>query len=83
MDTKLTLKLNRDIIEEAKKYASKQNRSLSSMIESLLQVVLTKDETDFKDFEITPFVRSMASETSLSPDIDTDEYFEYMLKKHS
>jgi hypothetical protein len=83
MDTKLTLKLNKDIIEKAKEHASGQNRSLSSMIESLLQVVLIKDGADFKDLEITPFVRSMASDTSLSPNIDTDEYFEYMIKKHS
>lgn len=82
MDSKLTLKLNKDIIEKAKKYASGQNRSLSSMIESLLQIVLTKDEAG-NDFEITPFVRSMASETSLSPDSDTEEYFEYIIKKHS
>jgi hypothetical protein len=82
MDSKLTLKLNKDIIEKAKKYASGQKRSLSSMIESLLQIVLTKDEAG-NDFEITPFVRSMASETSLSPDSDTDEYFEYIIKKHS
>ncbi|KGO84930.1 hypothetical protein Q765_19065 [Flavobacterium rivuli WB 3.3-2 = DSM 21788] len=83
MDTKLTLKLNKDIIQKAKEHASSQNRSLSSMIESLLQVILKEDNTNLKDLEITPFVRSMASETSLPANSNTDDYFEYMLKKHS
>lgn len=83
MDTKLTLKLNKDIIQKAKEHASGQNRSLSSMIESLLQMILNEDSADLKDLEITPFVRSMASESSLPVNSDTDEYFEHMLKKHS
>jgi hypothetical protein len=36
MDTKLTLKLNGDIIEQAKTYAKKKNTSLSKLIESYL-----------------------------------------------
>ena len=37
MDTKLTLKLDREIIEEAKKYAREKNISLSKLIESYLE----------------------------------------------
>lgn len=81
MDAKLTLKLNKSIIEQSKIYAAKQNRSLSSVIESLLGAVLINEETN--ENEITPFVRSMAAEKSLpADDGNLDEYFEYMLKKH-
>jgi hypothetical protein len=37
MDTKLTLKLNQKIIENAKKYASDKKMSLSRIIEAYLQ----------------------------------------------
>ena len=37
MDTKLTLKLNEDIIEKAKEYAKAKKISLSELIENYLQ----------------------------------------------
>ena len=82
MDTKLTLKINKNTIEEAKKYAADQNRSLSSIIESFLQAITVKNKSVSQDYEITPFVRSMIPEQSLPQDIDETEYFEYLLKKH-
>jgi predicted HicB family RNase H-like nuclease len=42
MDTKLTLKLDGDIIEQAKIYAKKKNTSLSKLIESYLAYLLTQ-----------------------------------------
>lgn len=78
--SKLTLNIKDDTIVWAKEYASRNNRSLSSFIESLLEAVKVKHE--ISDDEITPFVRSMMSETSLPADTNTDEYFEHLLKKH-
>ncbi|MEL1245297.1 DUF6364 family protein [Flavobacterium sp. DGU11] len=79
--SKLTLNIDESLIAKAKVYAAKQNRSLSSVIESLLGAVLTKERIPSND--ITPFVRSMATERSLPADEGkTDEYFEYMLRKH-
>ena len=40
MDTKLTLKLDRDIIQKAKKYAKKRNISLSRLIENQLRALV-------------------------------------------
>ena len=37
MDTKLTLKLDKTVIEKAKEYAESHQKSLSRMIESYLQ----------------------------------------------
>lgn len=78
--SKLTLNINDDTITWAKEYASRNNRSLSSFIESLLEAVKVKHE--FTDDEITSFVKSMMSETSLPSDSNTDDYFEHLLKKH-
>lgn len=78
--SKLTLNIKEDTISWAKEYASRNNRSLSSFIESLLEAVKVKHEV--ADNEITPFVKSMIPDTSLPADSNTDEYFEHLLKKH-
>lgn len=83
MDSKLTLKLNDNVIERAKKYASNKKLSLSRLIENYLDS-LTREQND--DFEISPFVKSISSGKSIPADIDEkslrEEYTEYLNKKH-
>jgi hypothetical protein len=57
MNTKLTLTIEQNIIEKAKKYANHKGKSLSSIIENYLKV-LTKDEADNSD-GLTPIVKSL------------------------
>ena len=81
MDTKLTLKLNQEIIERAKEYASDKKMSLSRIVESYLQS-LTTDKTD-SDFQISPFVKSLASGTKIPTDLDyRKEYLDQLLEKY-
>ncbi len=62
MDTKLTLSLDKHIIEQAKKYAKKKNISLSKLIESYLNKVSSRErETP----EISPLVKSLSGIISL------------------
>lgn len=56
MDTKLTLKLNQEVVETAKLYASEKKLSLSRLIENYLTSNETSDE-----LEISPFVKSLSS----------------------
>jgi len=70
MDTKLTLKLDKDIIEKAKSYASAKNRSLSAIVESYLKALTSDSKENFEEIEITSFVRSMSSKSSLPADLD-------------
>ncbi len=42
MSTKLTLTLDKSVIESAKKYAKSQGRSLSNLIEDYLKAVSVK-----------------------------------------
>ncbi len=51
MTTKLTLSLSKKVIEKAKEYAKKNNRSLSEIVESYLDKV-TSDEQNEGDSEI-------------------------------
>jgi len=68
MDTKLTLKLNQEIIEKAKKYASEKKLSLSRLIENYLNS-LTSDKMD-NEMQISPFVKSLSSGIKLPADYD-------------
>jgi len=81
MDTKLTLKLNQKIIENAKKYASDKKMSLSRIIEAYLQSLTSeKNETDF---EISPFVKSMATGINVPTDLDyKEDYSDYLMEKY-
>jgi hypothetical protein len=81
MNTKLTLKLDNDVISRAKKYAQERKTSLSKMIESYLDYV-TKPEPD--DSDITPLVKSLSGVISLPEDYDyKKDRTEYLVKKYS
>jgi hypothetical protein len=73
MNTKLTLTIDKAVIEQAKIYASKQGRSLSAMIENYLKAVTSKEEKiDSKD-ELSPIVKSLIGSFKMSADFDYKE----------
>jgi macrodomain Ter protein organizer (MatP/YcbG family) len=81
MDTKLTIKLDKDVISRAKRYAQHRKTSLSKMIESFLDSV-TKNEPD--DIEITPLVKSLSGVIKVPEDFDYKrERTDYLIKKYS
>ncbi len=81
MDTKLTLKLNQEVIENAKVYAHNKKISLSKLIETYLQA-LTLEESK-SEFEISPFVKSISTGKSLPNDLDyKDEYADFLMEKY-
>lgn len=81
MDTKLTLKLNKEIIEKAKKYAFDKKLSLSRIVEFYFQSLTKEDKKD--DFEISPFVKSISTGTSIPADLDyKKKYSDYLIDKH-
>jgi hypothetical protein len=84
MDTKLTLKLDKLIIENAKKYASSKKRSLSRLIETYLKTLINSDKSiSTEDDEISPFVKSMRSGVEIPSNLDyKKEYSEHLIKKH-
>jgi len=81
MDTKLTLKLNKEIIERAKEYASDKKMSLSKIVEAYLQS-LTNNKKD-TDFEISLFIKSLSTGTKIPADLDyKKEYADKLLEKY-
>jgi len=84
MNTKLTLKLDKSVIEKAKEYASIQQRSLSGIIESYLQSITgMKEEPDSKEIQISDFVKSMATGINIPSDLDFKaQYFDHLDEKY-
>jgi hypothetical protein len=84
MDAKLTLKLNKSVIEKSKKYAALHNRSLSRMIEAYLRSLTEKeDHQSGDDIEISSFVKSLRSGIKVPADYDyKKEYGDYLAEKY-
>lgn len=84
MDAKLTLKLDKNVIENAKHYATKNKQSLSRLIESYLKAITNEEQTiKDDDFEISPFINSLRTGVKLPSDLDyKKEYGEYLSEKY-
>ena len=82
MDAKLTLKLDKSVIDKAKRYASLHQKSLSRMIEAYLKSLTEKDfpEPD-DDFDISPYVKSMQTGVRMPADIDYKQSYDDFLRE--
>ena len=79
METKLTLKLNKDVIERAKQYAAKNKISLSKLIEKYLDTVAA----DKRKTSISPTVESLIGVVELPEDFDyKEELSDYIAEKY-
>jgi len=80
MDTKLTLSIDKNVIEEAKEYAKSHKISLSRLIESYLSSLSNKKD---REIEITPLVKSLSGVIKLDDDFNYREsYTDYLIEKY-
>ena len=80
MYTKLTLNMDKTVIEKAKAYARSRKVSLSRLIESYLASLVSKERDTI---EITPLVESLSGVIRLDKEIDIKrEYSDHLAKKH-
>ena len=81
METKLTLRLNKEIIEQVKIYALKKQRSLSSITEDLYKQLLIEKQDISKDIS-TPIAKKYKGILG-GKDIDEDSLrLDYLKEKH-
>ena len=79
MTTKLTLTVEKSIIERAKVYAKNTGRSLSEIIEKYLETI-TEEESDQKT---SPKLKKIIGAVKLPKDFDEDkELTSYFERKH-
>jgi len=82
MNVKLTLNLNKDIIEQAKLYAREKNQSLSSLVQNYFIFLAEKNQID--DIEISSFVKELSGIINLDTDLDLkSEYGSYVQEKYT
>jgi hypothetical protein len=80
MDTKLTLKLDKEIINRAKLYAESKKISLSKLIESYLHLLTKESSTEDN---ISPLVESLSGVIELPKNYDDkDDYTDYLSQKY-
>lgn len=82
MNTKLTLSLNKDVIELAKRYAKDKNISLSFLIENYLLKIVSDFQSPISSKG--SIVNELSGIISLDPDVDArKEYADYLTEKYS
>lgn len=80
MNTKLTLRMEKEIIEQIKMYAMEHDKSVSSLTETLYKSILLKENEE--DAELTPIAKKYKG-IIRNDDVDTDIVkLSYLLEKH-
>jgi len=82
MDAKLTLKLNKEVINFAKKQAKKRNTSLSKMVEGYFRNLTLKDGS--VDFDLPKNVKELSGVIAAEKlESNKKEYTDYLTKKYT
>lgn len=68
MNTKLTLTIEKSLIEKSKKYAKEKGRSLSDIIENYLKVIIKEESV--KVIDSTPITSSLRGSFKAPKDFD-------------
>jgi TusA-related sulfurtransferase len=80
METKLTLRLKKKVIDQAKKYANDHETSLSKLIENYLSAITNESGSVER---ISPLVQSLSGVIEISENEDTKgKYQEHIKEKY-
>jgi hypothetical protein len=78
METKLTLKLDKAIIQSVKKYAHNNNKSLSKLVELYFRNLVSDDD---KKMKYSPLVEELSGVIS-EEDLQGIDYVGYLEEKY-
>ena len=80
MTTKLTLTVEKTVIEKAKSYARRTGRSLSDLIEKYLESITSDEKSDTK---LSPKLKKIVGAVKLPKNFDEEKELRgYFEKKH-
>lgn len=83
MNTKLTLNIEKDLIESAKKYAQENRQSLSLLVQNYFKH-LTQESKSEDYLGVSPTVRNLSGVINLNNDYDyKKEYQKHIVLKYS
>ena len=79
MTTKLTLSVEKEVIERAKSFAKHSGRSLSELIEQYLDLITQENTTD----EVSPRLKKLIGAVKLPKNFDEKKELQsYLEKRH-
>jgi hypothetical protein len=82
VQTKLTLRLEHDLIKQAKIFAHQQNKSLSQLVEEyFLLLTKTTEETDTEAEELPPITQSLSGILA-GYTVEEDDYRRHLEEKY-
>lgn len=79
MNTKLTLTIEHSVIEKAKRYAKREERSLSDLIENYLKALTA--ESEVAETDVSPLIKSLRGAFSIPEEVDYKEELAKSLSK--
>lgn len=75
-ETKLTVRVPRDLLENIKRYAAKNNTTLTDLIEAYLRQIPAQ-----KPFDNAPIVRRLSG--SMSKNVSVQDYKKHLEEKYA
>jgi hypothetical protein len=83
MEAKLTLKLDRNVIEKARKYARNSNISLSRLVERYFRLLTASQQENEIKKKYSPLVEELSGIIKIDNDFDfKKEYTDYLIEKY-
>ncbi len=79
MKTKLTLRINKELIDNAKEYSAKSGKSISKLVTDLFTMI--RNEKLGEIYEITPAVKSLKG-ILCGKKIDKSDYKKHLEEKY-
>lgn len=82
MNVKLTLNLEKDVIEKAKSYARLKNQSLSALVKNYFNFI--SESSKINEIEISQNIKELSGVIRLNDEYDhKKEYKKHLLEKYS
>ena len=80
MNTKLTLTIEKEVIETAKEYAKEKGQSLSGLVENYFKLI-TRDRREILPEQLSPKVQRLRGIMAIEQDFDYKEVLAEELSK--
>ncbi|MDZ7719566.1 MAG: DUF6364 family protein [Balneolaceae bacterium] len=81
MKNKLTLRLEKDLIKEAKKYANEKGTSVSQLVADYFAMIKSQKSTSKREKKISPISSSLSGILKKS-DLNEDDYKTHLEEKY-
>jgi len=80
--SKLTLSVDKDIVEAAKKEAARRGTSVSKLVSDYLEVISSKPSARVREEDLPPATRELSGILD-GVDYDPEARLKYLIEKHS